>query len=93
MQKASSMPLMAVSVMFAASACLAATLVVAPNGNNTNPGTRLQPLASLDAARDADPEQGMLAERRAYERCLVTEDRREALRAIRERRPPRFRGK
>ncbi len=50
-------------------------------------------LQAIDAARDADPEQGMLAERRAYERCLVTEDRREALRAIRERRPPRFRGK
>jgi len=37
----------------AASGCLAATLVVAPNGNDTNPGTRQQPLATFEAARDA----------------------------------------
>jgi hypothetical protein len=30
-----------------------ATFVVAPNGRETNPGTTQQPLASLDAARDA----------------------------------------
>ena len=36
-----------------ATGCLATTLVVAPNGNDTNPGTKEQPLATLVAARDA----------------------------------------
>lgn len=49
-----------VSVVFATLAlCLAdntsqaATFVVAPNGKNTNPGTAEEPLATLEAARDA----------------------------------------
>lgn len=33
--------------------CQAATFCVSPNGSDTNPGTQLLPLASLDAARDA----------------------------------------
>ena len=53
MQKPSAMPFIAVFVTLATSACLAVTLIVAPNGNDANPGTRSQPLASLDAARDA----------------------------------------
>ena len=35
------------------SALFAATLFVAPNGENANPGTQAQPLATLEAARDA----------------------------------------
>ena len=37
----------------APSACLAATLYVSPNGNDAGPGTQPQPLATLEAARDA----------------------------------------
>ena len=37
----------------APSALLAATLYVAPAGNDTNPGTQAQPLATFEAARDA----------------------------------------
>ncbi len=44
--------LISVEALFASS-CLAATLVVAPDGNDANPGTKERPFATLAAARDA----------------------------------------
>jgi methylglutaconyl-CoA hydratase len=52
--------------------------------------------AGLEAVRAATSlplEAGLEAERRAYELCLTSEDRREALRAFAEKRPPVFRGR
>jgi enoyl-CoA hydratase/carnithine racemase len=49
-------------------------------------------LAALDAALETPLEQGLAFEREQYERCLVTEDRLEALAAFAEKRPPDFKG-
>jgi enoyl-CoA hydratase/carnithine racemase len=52
--------------------------------------------AALDAVRAADTlplDAGLEAERRAYEACLSSEDRKEALAAFREKRKPVFRGR
>ena len=50
-------------------------------------------LSSVRAARLLPLEQGLDHERQAYERCLESEDRNEALRALLEKRKPRFSGK
>lgn len=49
-------------------------------------------LAALDVALDLPLEQGLQRERHEYEKCLQSEDRREALLAFREKRAPRFQG-
>ena len=41
------------TVVMAGTLCRAAELYVAPDGNDTNPGTRAAPLKTLEAARDA----------------------------------------
>lgn len=50
-------------------------------------------LTAIDAAARLPLEQGLELEREAYDACLKSEDRREALRAFAEKRPPRFRGR
>jgi enoyl-CoA hydratase/carnithine racemase len=50
-------------------------------------------LAAVRASRDLPLEAGLDAERREYERCLASEDRREALRAFAEKRKPVFGGR
>ena len=47
-------------------------------------------LKALRGASDLTLNNGLELERDAYEQCLVSEDRREALRAFAEKRPPRF---
>lgn len=50
-------------------------------------------LSAVRAARHLPLEQGLLFERAAYERCLESADRDEALLALAEKRKPRFQGK
>lgn len=50
-------------------------------------------LRAIDAAARLDLEQGLDAELAAYEECLASEDRREALLAFSEKRKPVFKGK
>ncbi|HYQ28455.1 MAG TPA: enoyl-CoA hydratase-related protein, partial [Polyangiaceae bacterium] len=50
-------------------------------------------LSAVRAARRLPLEQGLDFERAAYERCLDTADRDEALLALSEKRKPRFEGK
>jgi len=50
-------------------------------------------LAAIDASFDLDLTRGLAREAELYETCLSSEDRREALRAFAERRPPRFTGR
>jgi enoyl-CoA hydratase/carnithine racemase len=50
-------------------------------------------LAALRAARDKPLREGLELERRAYEECLTSDDRREALSAFAEKRKPVFRGR
>jgi enoyl-CoA hydratase/carnithine racemase len=59
-------------------------------------GAPLALRAALEAVRNASAlplDAGLDAERSAYEQCLASEDRREALRAFAERRKPVFRGR
>jgi len=58
-------------------------------------GAPIAQAAALAALRASELplEQGLLAERSAYEECLRSEDRREALLAFQERRPPKFQGR
>lgn len=49
-------------------------------------------LAAVRAAQSLPLDAGLDAERRAYETCLTSDDRREALRAFAEKRKPVFRG-
>lgn len=49
-------------------------------------------LAAIDAARDLSLEDGLAEERRQYELCLASDDRKEALLAFAEKRSPHFRG-
>jgi methylglutaconyl-CoA hydratase len=59
-------------------------------------GAPLAMKAALEAVRAAPSlplDAGLDAERRAYEICLTSEDRREALRAFAEKRAPSFRGR
>ena len=50
-------------------------------------------LAAVRAGVSLPLEEGLDAERRAYEWCLVSEDRREALKAFAEKRKPVFQGR
>lgn len=50
-------------------------------------------LEALDAAGGLPLEQGLELERQLYERCLLSEDRREALEAFAHKRAPKFRGR
>jgi methylglutaconyl-CoA hydratase len=50
-------------------------------------------LAAIQAASELSLEDGLERELVEYEHCLTSEDRLEALRAFREKRPPLFRGK
>jgi enoyl-CoA hydratase/carnithine racemase len=50
-------------------------------------------LAAVRAARHEPLQKGLELERRAYEQCLTSDDRREALRAFKEKRKPVFRGR
>jgi len=50
-------------------------------------------LLAVRAAREAPLDEGLELERRAYEDCLASEDRREALRAFAEKRKPVFSGR
>jgi enoyl-CoA hydratase/carnithine racemase len=58
-------------------------------------GAPIAQAAALRAIRAASLplEDGLKIELDAYEECLASEDRREALEAFREKRPPRFRGR
>ena len=59
-------------------------------------GAPLAMRAALEAVRAAlslPLDAGLDAERRGYELCLTSDDRREALRAFAEKRPPVFRGR
>jgi methylglutaconyl-CoA hydratase len=59
-------------------------------------GSPIAMRAALEAVRAAVTlplDAGLDAERHAYERCLVSEDRREALRAFAEKRKPAFEGR
>lgn len=49
-------------------------------------------LEAIDRGRDAPLETGLTLEKASYEKTLVTADRREALAAFAEKRPPRFQG-
>lgn len=50
-------------------------------------------LDALDAASELPLEQGLAREFELYERCLASDDRKEALAAFREKREPTFRGR
>jgi methylglutaconyl-CoA hydratase len=50
-------------------------------------------LVAVRAARETSLREGLELERRAYEECLASDDRREALRAFAEKRKPVFRGR
>jgi enoyl-CoA hydratase/carnithine racemase len=50
-------------------------------------------LEAIDRGQDVALEVGLVLEKASYEKTLVTEDRREALAAFAEKRPPRFRGR
>ena len=50
-------------------------------------------LVAVRAARETALDEGLALERRAYEECLASDDRREALRAFAEKRKPVFRGR
>jgi len=50
-------------------------------------------LAAVRAARELPLDEGLAFEQRAYEACLTSEDRREALQAFAEKRKPVFRGR
>lgn len=50
-------------------------------------------LAALDLALELPLDQGLQRERREYEKCLQSEDRKEALLAFGEKRAPRFQGR
>ena len=50
-------------------------------------------LRAIDAARNCPLQEGLEVELRAYETCLSSQDRREALRAFAEKRSPRFEGR
>ena len=50
-------------------------------------------LVAVRASRETTLEQGLEVERRVYEDCLASDDRREALRAFTEKRKPLFKGR
>jgi len=71
---------------------LEATLAYIEPIRNGAPIAQAAALAALRAS-ELPLERGLAAERSAYEQCLHSEDRREALRAFQERRPPKFQGR
>jgi methylglutaconyl-CoA hydratase len=71
---------------------LEATLAYIEPIRNGAPIAQAAALAALRAS-ELPLEQGLAAELSAYEECLHSEDRREALRAFQERRPPKFQGR
>ncbi len=60
---------------------------------NGAPVAQAAALRAIAAAFDERLETGLALEKAAYEKTLVTEDRREALTAFAEKRPPRFKGR
>jgi enoyl-CoA hydratase/carnithine racemase len=65
---------------------------VAPIANGA-PVAQAAALEAIAAAFDERLETGLVLEKAAYDRTLVTEDRREALAAFAEKRPPKFKGR
>lgn len=65
---------------------------IAPIANGA-PIAQAAALFAIDASFDAPLEHGLLLESHAYDKTLVSEDRREALKAFAEKRKPDFQGK
>jgi len=106
-QKALELVLLGTRLTAAEAAAIGLVNRVTPSGTNVvddaiawlAPVTEGAPLAvraaleALRAAATLPLDAGLDAERRAYEACLTSEDRREALLAFQEKRKPVFRGK
>ncbi len=60
---------------------------------NGAPIAQASALAAIDAAKDLTLEQGLERELQLYEACLQSEDRREALAALSQKRTPEFKGR
>ena len=65
---------------------------IAPIANGA-PIAQSSALAAIDASFDSPLDQGLLLESHFYDKTLVSEDRREALKAFAEKRKPEFKNK